>query len=406
MKKISTLLLMLILTACTATPTPASFFDALTPPPNPDLAPAAAPQADATSAANQPALPVITASAPGGDKERAGDLYFFLQPRQGGGSIELVHVSGICIVDSVNCPPLEKIHVPFALNFTINALDWSPDGKHAAFAYPDNANGTPQKLFLFDPAVKTWTAIAEFPYIDPPFWSPDGNLIAFRAQDGSGGESVYVIRRDGKDLKNISANLPAADRPYIMDGWYADNIIMRPVLPGSAGSIYLIRAGDGTARPLFASALTKAQFIASPDASLFVYDDYDRNTQRHILRSIQPDGANPMTLAEFTGGSLYPIVWSPDGNFIAFNYSSAGVAPVAEVYVVSRAGDKISVVYQGATVGRLIFSPNGKYLLVEETTSISGGHLFIIDLATLEKKILQAPGLSTDYDWYAPSWKP
>ena len=62
--------------------------------------------------------------------------------------------------------------------------------------------------------------------------------------------------------------------------------------------------------------------------------------------------------------------------------------------------------YKGVAVGRLIFAPNGKYLLVEETTSTTGGHLFLINLATLEQKILEAPGLSTDYDWYAPSWRP
>ena len=74
--------------------------------------------------------------------------------------------------------------------------------------------------------------------------------------------------------------------------------------------------------------------------------------------------------------------------------------------MVGRDGTNLSLVYTGTTVGRLIFSPNGRYLLVEETTSATGGHLFLIDLVTLEKKMLQAPGLSTDYDWYAPSWRP
>ena len=72
----------------------------------------------------------------------------------------------------------------------------------------------------------------------------------------------------------------------------------------------------------------------------------------------------------------------------------------------SRDGKTLVSVYKGVTVGRLIFAPNGKYLLVEETTSTTGGHLFLINLATLEQKILEAPGLSTDYDWYAPSWRP
>jgi Tol biopolymer transport system component len=116
-------------------------------------------------------------------EEEAGELYFFLQPRQAGQSIQLVRVSGVCVFDATKCPPVETIQVPFAFNFTINALSWSPDGKYAAFSYSDNANGTPTKLWLFDASAKTWTSLAEFPYIDPPFWSPDGTWIAFRTQD-------------------------------------------------------------------------------------------------------------------------------------------------------------------------------------------------------------------------------
>jgi WD40 repeat protein len=354
-------------------------------------------------------VPVVTESSPMTEQE-AGELYFFLQPRQGqaGQSIQLVRVSGMCVVDGAKCPPLEKIEVPFAFNFTISALSWSPDGKYAAFAYADSSNGTPTKLWLFDASTKTWTSLAEFPYIDPPFWSRDGQWIAFRTQDGLGGEDVYVVHPNGTELKRISASMPLEGRPYIMDGWYTENVIMRSALPGHEGSIYLVRAANGQARPMFETLLTKSPFVASPDASLLAYDEYDYSSQIHLLKVMEPDGANAVTLATFTGGSLYPLVWSPDSKFIAFNYYSsfANGEPLAEVFVVSRNGKNISLIYKGVTVGRLIFSPNGKYLLVEETTSPTGGHLFLIDLASMRKNILEATGLSTEYDWYAPSWRP
>lgn len=352
-------------------------------------------------------VPVVTESGPTSEKE-AGELYFFLQPRQAGQSIQLAKVSGICVYDSVNCPPVQIVKVPFDFNFTIQPLSWSPDGKYAAFSYSDNANGTPTKLWLFDAVLDTWTSLAEFPYIDPPFWSPDGGWIAFRTQDGFGGEDVYVVRRDGSELKSVSANLPADGKPYIMDGWYADNILMRSALPGSNTSIYFVRANDGIAQPMFEALPTKAQFVTSPDASLLVYDDYSANSQEHVLKVVEPNGANSLALANFTGGSIYPTVWSPNSKLIAFNYYSNFNAgePKADVYVIGRDGGNLSLIYSGVTVGRLVFSPNGHYLLVEETTSPTGGHLFVIDLATLQKKILEAPGLSMDYDWYAPSWRP
>jgi hypothetical protein len=63
-------------------------------------------------------------------------------------------------------------------------------------------------------------------------------------------------------------------------------------------------------------------------------------------------------------------------------------------------------VYHGVTVGRILFSPDGRFLLIEETTSPTGGHLFVVNLETLEQRILAAPGLTLDTNWYAPSWRP
>jgi len=363
----------------------------------------------------QAVMPTLVGSQPietgSTSAEEAGELYFFLMPHQAGKSIQLAKVAGVCVFDSAACPPLEIVNVPFPFNFTINALSWSPDGKYAAFSYSDNANGTPTKLWLFDPASETWTSLAEFAYIDPPFWSPDGAWIAFRTQDGLGGEDVRVVRRDGSELKSISASLPAEGKPYIMDGWMMDNIIMRSALPGASGNAYtsyLVRASDGSARPIFEAGVSLEQFTAAPDASLLAYDEYDSTSQTHILKLMETDGSNPVPLANFTGGSIYPIVWSPNSQWVAFNYYSSFTngAPAAEVYIVSRDGQTLSSIYKGTTIGRLVFSPNGKYLLVEETTSASGGQLFLVNLSTLETKMLQAPGLSTDTDWYAPSWRP
>ena len=50
-------------------------------------------------------------------------------------------------------------------------------------------------------------------------------------------------------------------------------------------------------------------------------------------------------------------------------------------------------------------TPAVESLLVNETTSPTGGHLFIVNLNTLEQRLLQAPGLSLDTDWTMPSWR-
>lgn len=337
-----------------------------------------------------------------------GALYFFLQPRQAGQNVKLVRVSAVCIVNPPACPPVEEVSVPFPFSFSLSPLNWSPDGKLAAFAYSDNSAGTPTRMWLFNPEENTWTSVAEFPYIDPPFWSRDGKWIAFRVQDGLGGESAYIVQRDGTEIKQISAGLPEEGKPYVLDGWYTENVIMRSGLPGTEGGVYFIRAATGKATLMFQTMQNKAALVSSPDASVLAYDDYNADSQLHELKIMEPDGANPVTLVSFTGGSLYPFVWSPDSRLIAYNYStiSATGQPTSEVFIAARDGKSLTSVYKGQTVGRLLFSPNGKYLLVEETTSPTGGHLYIVDLTTMQQKMLEVPGLSTDYDWYAPSWRP
>ena len=395
-------LILIFLTACSAAqPTPISYFATST------TLPITTPQPGAAIlTATATSKPVETESASPSERE-AGELYFFLQPRQSGQSIQLAKVSGVCVFDSAKCPPLQAVQVPFAFNFTINALSWSPDGKYAAFSYSDKPNGTPTKLWLFDAAASTWTSLAEFAYIDPPFWSPDGKWIAFLVRNEFGAEDAYVIHPDGSGLKKVGVDLPADARPYIMDGWYADKVMMRSAL--NVNQAYLVNVDDGHAHSMFDSLPIKNVFVAAPDASLLAYEETENNNPAHGLKVMKPDGTGSTTLGSFAGkGRLYPIVWSHDSQRIAFaHYEDVNTGnPGAEVYVVNRDGSNLTLVYKGITIGHLIFSPDEKYLLVEEITSITGGHLFLVDLATLKTKILQAPGLSTDYDWYAPSWRP
>jgi Tol biopolymer transport system component len=209
-----------------------------------------------------------------------------------------------------------------------------------------------------------------------------------------------------KDLTS-SSSLPEAGRPYVMDGWITGNIILRSGKPGNDGTIYLVRVADGHVQPMFETLLTKAVFIPSSDGAWLVYDDYNYDSQNHTLLVTEPDGANPVKVANFTGGSLYPIAWSPDNTRLAFAYHIDATQgnPTADVYIIDRDGSGLQQVYRGVTVGSLRFSPDGKYLLVDETTSPTGGHLFVVDLETQQQRIIQAPGLSLDSDWYMPSWR-
>jgi Tol biopolymer transport system component len=342
-------------------------------------------------------------------RDALGELYFFELPHQPNQTARLVRMPGMCAVGGAQCPQLDVVTAPFPWNFTLPTLVWSPDGNLAVMAYPDNPNGTPYKLWLFDPAADTWTSLWEYAYIDPPMWSPDGQWVAFRQQDGLGGEDVMVIRSHGSEPKNLTTgeNLPADGRPYVMDGWITGNVIIRSAKPGKEGTVYLIRVADLHAQPMFETQITKNVFVPSHDGAWIAYDDFDPSTLQHSLKIAEPDGAHAVELASFIGGSLYPIVWSPDNRQLAFAYYTEITqgAQSADVYVIDRDGNVLKQVYKGVTVGVILFSPDGKYLLINEASSPTGGRLFIVNMDTLQQRIIQSPGLNLDSDWFMPSWR-
>jgi hypothetical protein len=75
------------------------------------------------------------------------------------------------------------------------------------------------------------------------------------------------------------------------------------------------------------------------------------------------------------------------------------------VYVIDRNGKGLKQVYKGSTVGAVLFSPDGKNLIINETSSATGGRLFVVNLDTLEQRLIQSPGLTLDSDWFMPSWR-
>ena len=168
-----------------------------------------------------------------------------------------------------------------------------------------------------------------------------------------------------------------------------------------------MRVADGQVQPMFTTLQVKAILVPSHDGAWIAFDDYDNATAIHSIKVAEPDGANAVPVATFTGGSLFPIIWSPDNRQLTFDYyteSSQGTQ-IADVYVINRNGKDLKQVFTGMIVGAVLFSPDGRYLLIDEDSSPAGGSLFTVKLDTLEQRLLQSPGLTLDSNWTMPSWR-
>lgn len=368
-------------------------------------APASPPQfGEITGKPLTPAEPAPTASS---DPDPLGEVYFFVTDHNSGNEkIQLMRVPGSCAAGLTPCPEAQVVPPPSGLNFSLTSLVWAPQGDAAAFSYPIRADGNRSAVFLLDPESQEWKSLAEFNFIDPPSWSPDGNWLAFRVQDGNGSEEIYAVRRDGTQLTNLSASekLPAEGAPYALSGWINNNVVLHS---RSSGMIYLFRVEDGSVTPLFDTPVAKSDLVVpSPDGYFLAYTD--ASAQKIVLKLLTPDGKTTRELATFQNTSLYPITWSPDGTRLAFAATTGGdPANGQNIYIIGSDGRGLQQVYQSrfASVAQIHFSPDGKYLLLQDDDA-AGRHIFIVDLATLEQHMLQVPNLPLDWWWLAPSWRP
>ncbi len=344
--------------------------------------------------------PAPTASS---DPDPLNYVYFFTSDHNyGNENVQLVRVPGSCVAGLIACPEAEVIPGPADLKFSLSSLVWAPNGNAAAFPYPISTDGNSARLFLFSPQTNEWIALADFNFIDPPMWSPDGQWLAFRVQDGQGLDEIYVVHRDGSGLMNLSASekLPTDGSPYVLNGWISNNVILR----GRNDMVYLMRVDDGMVKPLFDTPWAKSNFVPSPDGYFLAYMDV--NAQRAVLKLLTPDGNTTRDLATFEKSSIYPIIWSPNGTQLAFAKMTNDPANGQDLYVIAKDGTNLRQVYHStaASITDIIFSPDGRYILLQDDDA-TGRHLFVIDLNTMEKHLVQIPNIPLDWWWLSPSWQ-
>jgi Tol biopolymer transport system component len=228
----------------------------------------------------------------------------------GNGKIAFAQDASLMVVDAEGRGPARRLGRGWT-------PAWSPDGRTIAFA--DDIGPSAQTLFVMnaDGGLRRRIPIAaggeRNVSNNVPAWSPDGTQLAFtrsvigpRTRTGWTVD-VYVVNRDGKNLRRVTTSGTAFAPTWSPDG-------RRIAYMGVAGSL-----------------------VGSSDTS-------------HRLHVVNADGTGDRTLLAASratwapGGHaiVWPPAWSPDGRRIAFsrstNTESNGVGGAFEIYVINADG--------------------------------------------------------------------
>lgn len=243
-------------------------------------------------------------------------------------------------------------------------VTWSPNGSHIAFiifpndaflslsAYVMRADGS--DVQLLSKSVEGGLT-----------WSPNGNQLVFTSkQDGN--RQLYTIRADGTGLTQLtrgSGEVYGAD--WSPDGsklvFYRDNY-----------RLYAIKA-DGTSEQMMPDSQSDESPAWSPDGTMIAFaSGRDRNANLNELYIMNADGTQSRALTKMltipppVGREVEPdrtyaingIIWSPDGQHIAFVTKTNGVI---DAFVIDPDGSNLHHI--ASEVGGLSWSPDSRHMV-------------------------------------------
>lgn len=223
-----------------------------------------------------------------------------------------------------------------------------------------------------------------------PAWSPDGSEIAFAGQRGNENTNIYVARRDGTNVRELTHFHDGASQP----AWSPDGRSI--AFTRGNGGIELVSASGG-----YIHRLTSAGADPSwaPSGRELVFDR-NLGNDAEALYTIRPDGHDVRRVTDLPGEQRSPA-WSPDGREIAFEWETPGGL---SLYLIRPDGTHLRRVTMTAVPqGRPAWSPDGRYLLVMSASGAAKTTpVVVIDVKTGRVWTLRTvPGGAAD-----PSWSP
>lgn len=206
---------------------------------------------------------------------------------------------------------------------------WSPDGTRIAFVSNRNGNN---EIYLVNTDGTAVTNLTNDPGDDQhPTWSPDGQWIAF-STNREGNQEIYITRIDGSDTVNITNN-PSED---YQPNWFVDDRLLIGTgewisfTTNRDGNqeVYLIRRDGSELINLTNHSANDFLPEASPDGTRITFTSNREGNQDIFIINI--DGSSLVNMTN-NPAEDYFSTWSPDNQWIAFTTNRNGNQ---EIYII------------------------------------------------------------------------
>jgi len=359
-RRAASLLLWVVLAACTGTSSP----------PSPTLAPAisaspatVAPTTTPTTAPTETPTPTPTPAATPSPTPTptaaSGEVAF---------TATVGGVEGIDVID-------------VASGATTRLADgrgpaWSPDGTRIAFGRFSNDEGFTLWVMNAD-----GSAVRSLGVGLGPVWSPDGTRIAFSTSPIDLGD-LWVMNADGSGRKKLDGGL---GRTWSPDGTRIASEMED--VGGGSGHLVVARVdGSGTTR--LGMGLSPAW---SPDGTRIAFVSW---SEQHAIQVVVPATGTVSTVAQ-PGTEVHALAWSLDGTRLSF------ITPGGDLRVVSAQGGEVTTAATGLAYDAAL-SPDGNWFVFTVTDPESPtSDIYLSRADGSDRRPLTTSGTAS-----GPAWRP
>ena len=186
---------------------------------------------------------------------------------------------------------------------------WSPDGARLAFAGNRGDGWGIYMLSLADGGVGKVNIQDDMPWraAHNPDWSWATDRIAYDAHGVDGGASIFDMKPDGTDVRQITAN-PDADR---LPGWAPDGKRITFWGARQEQSVFIATVGVYTATQLLPASLAPTTPAWPPGGEMILFTGYLAPGAASEVLRVRPDGSKIELLSNLPAAEDYSPGWLP-----------------------------------------------------------------------------------------------